>query len=164
MEIFKDFVFFIYSFFFFFIFSIFSFFLFSLFSFVMLFHIFVFSDAKNGENSRNVPDFWARCKVTLPLSCFSLFLFSVVRADAKTGKNPRTVPLVKMTISFCENSIFEPRWTRVEGSEWPFEGDLAFMFFISLVSFFIFFAKKCVSSFSCFSLHVCFIASISIRF
>ena len=44
-----------------------------------------------------------------------------------------------MEISFCENSIFGRRWTGEEGGlvrRGPFEGDPAFMFFISLFSFF----------------------------
>ena len=52
---------------------------------------------------------------------FSFFLFFVVRADVKTGKNRGEVPVVKMTIFFCENLICGPRWSGGEGGgyEWP---------------------------------------------
>ena len=50
-------------------------------------------------------------------------------------KNRRTILVVKVTISFCENSILGSRWTwRVRKG--PFEGEPAFMFFISLFSIF----------------------------
>ena len=38
------------------------------------------------------------------------FLFPSSKQTPKPEKN-RTVPTVNMTISFCENSIFGPRWT-----------------------------------------------------
>ena len=46
---------------------------------------------------------------------FIFFSFLVVRTDDKTGKHRREVPFVKITILFCENSIFEPRWTKKGG-------------------------------------------------
>ena len=68
------------------------------------------------------------------------FIFLVVRADAKTGKNRREVLMVKMTFFFCENRFLglggQGAWND------PFEGDPAFMFFLSLFSFFMFFVFR----------------------
>ena len=52
-----------------------------------------------------------------PFSFFFLFpfFFSFFQSSEQTPKpekNSRKVPNVKRTISFCENLIFGPRWTR----------------------------------------------------
>ena len=60
------------------------------------------------------------------------------------NKNRRELLVVKMTVFFCENILFWPRWTRGRAGNGPFEGDPVFLFFISLFHF----LKKCVTSFS----------------
>ena len=95
------------------------------------------------------------------------FFFSVVRVDAKTGKIfVGEVPTVKMTISFCENSIFGPRWTGKEVRNSPLERDAAFMFFIFLLSCFPFLfvlRKMFLVFFFLYLSQTCFIAGMSIR-
>ena len=68
---------------------------------------------------------------------FFLFSFFVFH-DAEKGKNnSRKVPFVKMSISFCENSIFGHQWTVGEGRGGGVRHGPAFMFFISLFSTFL---------------------------
>ena len=63
----------------------------------------------------------------LHFSFFSfLFIFQSSEQTPKPRKNRRTVPVVKMTICFCEISIFGPRWTREKLRK---EGGPAFMVF-----------------------------------
>ena len=76
---------------------------------------------------------------------FSIFLIFSRPSRRQTGKNRQTVPIVKMTISFNENSILGFRWTG-EGSCGPFEGDPAFMFFFffsGLLKIRLFFGLDC---------------------
>ena len=81
-------------------------------------------------------------------SFFSIFLvffcciifFFLFQPSEQTPKPVKIVeqlvPFVKMTISFCENSILGSLDRRRVGvKKGPFEGGAAFMFFISLVSF-----------------------------
>ena len=76
---------------------------------------------------------------------FFVFLFVIIfpffqSSDCRQNrKNRREVPTAKMAIFLCDNSIFGPRAVVRNG---PFEGDPAFMFFIS--PFFHFFRKICL--------------------
>ena len=77
--------------------------------------------------------------------CCIIFFFQSSEQTPKPVKIvEQLVPFVKMTISFCENSIFGSL-DRRGVKKGPFEGGAAFMFFISLISFcaFLFLLEKC---------------------
>ena len=104
-EIFRDFACFECFFSFFFIFSFcssFAFFFFSIFFFYFLFSLIFFSFFFN---------FFFFFFFHL-LFLFLFFIFKLPSRRQNQKKNRRTVPIVKRTISFCENSICGSRWTR----------------------------------------------------
>ena len=68
------------------------------------------------------------------------FFFQSSEQTSKPAKNRLEVPIAKKATYFCENLIFEPRWTgRVRSG--PFEGGFAFMFFIFVCHFSFFLSK-----------------------
>ena len=85
---------------------------------------------------------------------FYLFLSFFFRADAKPRINRRTVPIVNMTISFCENSIFGSRVDKGEKLRVAHsrEAPLSCFSFLSFFSFLSIF--RGTKSFSAFFLFV----------
>ena len=120
-----------------------------------------------GRFSKNIRFFGHPCKVTsrfhfffsknsfffhLLFLCFSFFSCPSRRQNWE--KNRRTVPIVKRTISFCENSIFGSRWAGGGRgrNEWPILRVTllsCFSFFFSFFKFSLFFAS--LTNVSCFA-------------